>query len=226
MKNSTAQVTIAEHCTQNWDKMEKRSDFGFCTACSKNVIDFTNYTNAEIISVLTQASTSICGRLTVTQLNQLNHYLLVKPANRNWMKYLGVLAIGVSIFAQDASAALPLVATEIVVQTAGKKDDKKPNTVNRISGVVLGLDKKPMSGIRVVILNTKYHAITDEEGRYEFIFKYGLDLKSNVLSVESARFSATMTLDYNKVKQNDLTLQQASIIMGKVIMPAKKLTLK
>ena len=224
MKNSPAQVTIAEPCTQNWDKMEKGSDFGFCTACSKNVIDFTNYTNAEIISVLTQTSTSICGRLTVTQLNQLNHYLLVKPANRNWMKYLGVLAIGVSIFTQDASAAIPRVATEIIVQNADKKDEKKPTPVTRVSGVILGLDKKPMSGIRVVILNTKYHAITDENGRYEFIFKYGLDLKSNVLSVESARFSATMTLDYNKVKQNDLTLQQAPIIMGKVIMPTKKLT--
>ncbi|OWK71101.1 hypothetical protein [Pedobacter sp. AJM] len=226
MKNSPAQVTIAEPCTQHWDEMEKESGFAFCTACSKNVIDFTNYTNAEIISVLTQASTSICGRLTVTQLNQLNYYLLVKPANRNWMKYLGVLAIGVAIFTQDARAAIPRVATEITAQSTVKEDDKKPDTVTRISGVILGLDKKPRSGIRVVILNTKYHTITDEAGRYEFVFKYGLDLKSNVLSVESARFAATMILDYSKVKQKDLALQSSPIIMGRVIMPAKKLTLE
>jgi hypothetical protein len=224
MRNSNTTITIDEPCTQNWAEMKKEADFGFCRTCNKNVIDFTNYTNAEILSVLTRASTPVCGRLTVTQLNQLNYYLLVKPANRNWMKYLGVLAIGAAIFAQDASAAIPRVSTEITIQPTCRRDDKKPNMLTRISGLILGPDKKPVSGIRLVILNTKYHAITDEHGRYEFIFKYGLDVKSNVLSVESARFAATMTLDYNKVKQNNLTLQNAPIIMGKMIIPTKKLT--
>lgn len=84
--------------------MEKRDGLNFCQACNKCVIDFTGYSNAEIIKTLASASSEVCGRLTKNQLAQLNYHLAVVPAGRSWMKYLGVLAIGVSIFAQSPSA--------------------------------------------------------------------------------------------------------------------------
>lgn len=223
MKNSTAQVTIAKPCTQNWEEMEKGSGFNFCKACSKNVIDFSGHTNAEIISLLAASTSSVCGRLSETQLNQLNHYLLVKPANRNWMKYLGVLAIGASIFAQEANAAIPPVATEISKKiNNNKKDDKKPAVVNKVTGKILGVDKKPLAGIRLVILNTKYHALTNDRGEYEILFKSGLDTKNNSLSIESVNYSAVMKIDYTKVKQKDLVLKLQPMIMGEMIYTPKK----
>jgi len=221
MKNSNTKITIAKPCTQNWAEMQKEADFGFCTVCSKNVIDFTNYSNAEIISVLTQASASVCGRLSVMQLNQLNHYLIVKPANRNWIKYLGVLAIGAAIFSQDASAAIPRVATEISIGT-GEKRAEKPLVVNKITGRILDPNKKPVAGIRLVILNTPYYATTDENGQYEILLKNNLNVKNNKLSVQSARNSAILIIKYTKVKQNDIMLKDEPMIMGEIVIPTPK----
>ncbi|MFW0716702.1 hypothetical protein [Pedobacter sp. N23S346] len=223
MKNSQTQVTISELCTQNWEEMEKGAGFNFCTACSKNVIDFSGYSNAEIISVLS-GSVSVCGRLSEMQLNQLNYYLLVKPSNRNWMKYLGVLAIGASIFTQDARAAVYSSATEVSNAINNHDDDKKPIVVNKVSGRILGPDKKPQAGIRLVILNTKYYALTDEQGKYEIKFNNGPDVTKNRLSVQSPRYSATLIIDYSKIKQNDIVLQEEPMIMGEIIIqnPKKK----
>lgn len=221
MKDLQTKITIAKPCTQNWAEMEKEADFGFCTVCSKNVIDFTNYSNAEIISVLRQASASVCGRLTVTQLNQLNYYNLVMPANRNWMKYLGVLAIGAAIFAQDANAAIPRVATEISIGT-GEKRAEKPLVVNKITGRILDTNKKPVAGIRLVILNTPYYATTDQNGQYEILLKNNLNIKNNKISVQSARYSAILIINYTKVKQNDIMLKDEPMIMGEIVIPTPK----
>ena len=221
MKDLQTKITIAKPCTQNWAEMEKEADFGFCTVCSKNVIDFTNYSNAEIISVLTQASASVCGRLTVAQLNQLNYYSLVMPANRNWIKYLGVLAIGAAIFTQDASAAIPRVVTEISIGT-GEKRAEKPLMVNKITGRILDPNKKPVAGIRLVILNTSYYATTDQNGQYEILLKNNLNIKNNKMSVQSARYSAILIINYTKVKQNDLMLKDEPMIMGEIVIPTPK----
>ncbi|RZK64597.1 MAG: hypothetical protein EOO95_10650, partial [Pedobacter sp.] len=64
MKNSNALVTIAEPCTQNWEEMDQKDGFNFCQACNKCVVDFTGYSNADIIKTLANASTEVCGRLT------------------------------------------------------------------------------------------------------------------------------------------------------------------
>lgn len=225
MKATIKEVTIADPCTQNWDEMEKGAGFNFCKACSKNVIDFSGYTNAEIIRVLSNASgTSICGRLSQTQLTQLNYHLAIVPAtNRNWMKYLGVLAIGASIFIHDAKAETFKKPVEIVKSINNNIDDKKPTTVKKVYGYVLDANNKPAEGIRLVIAGTKLFATTDKDGRYEFKLDAQFDTKNNQLVVESVRYAAILNLNFAKEKQNNLKLNKADqMIMGKIMLTPKK----
>ena len=225
MKATIKEVTIADPCTQNWDEMEKGAGFNFCKACSKNVIDFSGYTNAEIIKVLSNASsTSICGRLSQTQLNQLNYHLSIVPVtNRNWMKYLGVLAIGASIFIHDAKAETFKKPVEIVKSINDRADDKKPIVVKKIYGYVFDVNNKPAAGIRLVLAGTKLFASTDKDGRYEITLDTLFDVKHNQLVVESARYAAVLALDFSKEKQNNLKLNKAEqMIMGVIIPTLKK----
>ncbi|QNR85595.1 hypothetical protein H9N25_03730 [Pedobacter riviphilus] len=224
MKTRINEVTIAEPCLQNWDEMDKGEGFNFCKACSKNVIDFSGYTNAEIISVLAGASSSVCGRLSQSQLNQLNLHLSIVPTiNRNWMKYLGVLAIGMSIFIMDARAENLKTPIEITNGINNKIDDKKPVVPKRIYGYVNGVDNKPVAGIRLSILDTKYTALTDKNGRYEIVLDNNFDVKKNQLTVESIQYTALLILDFSKEKQNNLRLKKAeSMIMGKIMIAPKK----
>ncbi|WP_029275349.1 hypothetical protein [Pedobacter borealis] len=224
MKTRINEVTIAEPCLQNWDEMDKGEGFNFCKACSKNVIDFSGYTNAEIISVLAGASSSVCGRLSNNQLNQLNYYLSVVPiTNRNWMKYLGVLAIGMSIFVIDARATNFKAPIEIAKSINNKTDDTKPIVSKKIYGYVMLADNNPAVGIRLVIADTKFFSTTDKNGRYEITLDDKFDVGKNKLVVESLQYHAILTLDFSKGKQNNLKLQKAeSMIMGKIMIAPKK----
>ncbi|RZK20799.1 MAG: carboxypeptidase regulatory-like domain-containing protein [Pedobacter sp.] len=224
MKNVPAQVTIEKPCSQNWEEMEKRDGLNFCQACNKCVIDFTGYSNAEIIKTLASASSEVCGRLTKNQLAQLNYHLAVVPAGRSWMKYLGVLAIGVSIFAQSpsATAASFSVNTEII-KDSNNTDEKKPVKIGKINGRVLGADKKPLKGIKLVISNTKYSALTDDNGRYEIKFTQGIDAKNNVLLINSSKFEAEIAINFSSEKQVDLFAQDRNLMImgGMGYMPRK-----
>lgn len=224
MKNSNALVTIAEPCIQNWEEMDQKDGFNFCQACNKCVVDFTGYSNADIIKTLANASSEVCGRLTEIQLNQLNYHLVVAPANRNWMKYIGVLAIGVSIFAQNVNASVltEKPETQIVEKLRSHADEKKPITIKKISGRILNENKKPLTGVRVVIMNTKYYASTDKNGNYEIKFTSGISNENKILAVQSARFSGNMTLNYAVEKQVDLLLKMEPMIVGKIMYVPKK----
>ncbi|MBE5320404.1 hypothetical protein IM793_14660 [Pedobacter sp. MR2016-19] len=224
MKTRINEVTIAEPCLQNWDEMDKGEGFNFCKACSKNVIDFSGYTNAEIINVLANAGSSVCGRMSQSQLNQLNYHLAIVPTNnRNWMKYLGVLAIGMSIFVMDARAENFKEPIEITRSINNKTDNKKPVMPKKVYGYVIGADNKPLAGIRLSILDTKYATLTDKNGRYEILLDNKFDFSKNQLMVESIRYSAFLTLDFSKGKQNNLKLKKAEpMIMGRVLIAPKK----
>lgn len=224
MKTSITKINIAEPCSQNWELMEKRDQQRFCASCNKCVIDFSTYTNAEIIQILANSTDEVCGRLSRTQLDQLNYHLVVAPAaNRNWMKYLGVMAIGASIFAQNVVASAPknTIPTAIHVN---KNDDKKISPVKRIYGYVLDEDKKPMAGIKVMIGNTKLFALTDKDGRYEINLGDRFNQKNKQLMVESIRFDGGLFIDFSREKQQDLVVAPARMILGKIAItpPIKK----
>lgn len=224
MKNKINEVTIAEPCTQNWDEMEKSDGFRFCSACNKNVIDFSGYSNAEIINVLANACSTVCGRISQNQLNQLNYHLTVVPTkNRDWMRYLGILAIGMSIFVMDAKAGKLKTPVEITKTIGYKAYGEKPVVPAKIYGYVIGADKKPVAGIKLFILDTKYSTLTDKNGRYEILLDKKFDISKNQLMVESLRYSAFLTLDFSKEKQNKLELKKVEpMMMGRMIITSKK----
>jgi len=226
MKTRINEVTIAEPCLQNWDKMDKGEGFNFCKACSKNVIDFSGYTNAEIISALAGASSSVCGRLSQTQLNQLNYHLSIVPTtNRNWMKYLGVLAIGVSVFTHNASAVPIRKSVEIVytkdIFQLNKADE--PTILRIFYGYMfLRNNKVPMVGLKLRLKGTNITAITDKNGRYEFKINDKLNWKYNELIADDNKYVVSFILDSKTVKQKDYyPYNTEDIILGKIAVSFK-----
>ncbi|PWS31280.1 carboxypeptidase-like regulatory domain-containing protein [Pedobacter paludis] len=218
MKTKAMEITIAEPCKQDWDLMEKGDGYNFCLSCNKAVIDFSDYSNTDIIKLISNSSSTVCGRMSQSQLNQLNYHLMVMHTGRSWMKYFGVLAIGASIFVSDANASVVKYPIAIEKKFNDTKVDLKPITVKRIYGYVLDANKRPMAGIRLVIDNTKAFALTDKNGRYEIKLDQGFDPKNNFLYVDSARFSAELIVNYTREKQDNLVLLiQKPMIMGVII---------
>ena len=78
MKNF--KLTIPEPCHEDWNKMLPDAQGKFCLSCQKSVIDFTKYTDEQLIEYFTiYKDEKTCGRVLATQLDKtytinLNNY--------------------------------------------------------------------------------------------------------------------------------------------------------
>lgn len=221
MKTKAITINIAEPCSQNWDLMDKRNEGRFCESCQKCVVDFSTYSNSEIIKVLRSSKSDICGRISNRQLAQLNHYLIAVPTNTNWLKYLGVLAIGASVFAGGASAQV--LKKPVAISNSNVKSSAILKTVSpkKIYGYVFDQNKKPIAGLQIVIVDTKLFAKTDNNGRYEIIIGENSIPKTSLIKVESLKFEGSVRVNLSTSKQANINLQELDMIMGLIALTNK-----
>ena len=66
-------LKIAEPCHENWENMMEAEKGRFCNVCSKDVVDFTRFTDAEVIDYFqgykSKKSGNICGRFKPKQID-------------------------------------------------------------------------------------------------------------------------------------------------------------
>lgn len=94
------QVEIKDACKENWDLMSPKDKGRHCAKCEKTVIDFSKFTDEQIIKYL-HNNTNSCGRFDNTQLSR-NMELppLVNPFTSWWKK----LSVGGMLFGSSAVA--------------------------------------------------------------------------------------------------------------------------
>lgn len=107
---------INNPCHENWEAMSPTEQGKFCTACQKEVTDFTTFSLAELQQFLAKEASS-CGRFRKSQLEDFNAQLPVFPTPsrvRAWAT-AAVLTAVVTLpsFGQNQAAAVnsPLVVT-------------------------------------------------------------------------------------------------------------------
>lgn len=63
-------ITILKPCHENWDLMTPTEKGRFCAVCTKVVRDFTECSDEEIISEISNSTEIICGNFKTNQLNR------------------------------------------------------------------------------------------------------------------------------------------------------------
>ena len=68
-------TTIAIHkpCSEKFDNFETTQLGGFCGSCQKEVIDFTQMTDKEIIAYFKNNQQKTCGKFNKSQLKTYKH---------------------------------------------------------------------------------------------------------------------------------------------------------
>ena len=100
-------IEIPEACGENWEHMTVSQLGKFCQVCKKEVIDFTNTTDDELLQKI-KSGQKICGRFKQSQLSRD-----LKPNNSktNW-KQLAVAAGFTSVLAIAAPANAQKTSTK------------------------------------------------------------------------------------------------------------------
>src|SRR6186997_3287000 len=73
-------LSIPEPCQQNWDDMAPTSQGRFCSSCAKEVIDFSQMSDTDVLNYFEIVKHGkVCGR---TYPDQLNRPITNLPAKR------------------------------------------------------------------------------------------------------------------------------------------------
>jgi hypothetical protein len=75
-----SQISIPKPCHENWDNMLPETQGKHCLACSKTVIDFSNWEQDQILEYLqSKSKEKVCGRFNADQVEQTEQHKEVLP---------------------------------------------------------------------------------------------------------------------------------------------------
>lgn len=159
---------IPTPCHENWDEMTPTEKGRFCAACQKQVIDFTTFSDTEIVTFL-QKNPLACGRFYKKQLNK--NYPVLPPVKAyspvsKWTKRLlaaaMLLGINAPIFAQNPPSDISV--------KGNIRDNKTKQAVPFATAFLYEVQEDGS----LVELNKMS---TDQKANYDFSLEAGKDYK-------------------------------------------------
>lgn len=104
MVKTSLHISIPVPCHEDWSKMTPTQCGAFCNACQKEVVDFSQMSEAEIVERLSKANGNVCGRIAA---NKLNRDLVKYEADHAWYSWKKwVIAAGVLLGVNNAKAEI------------------------------------------------------------------------------------------------------------------------
>jgi hypothetical protein len=86
-------INVAKPCHQNWEDMIPNGEGRHCNECSKTVVDFTNYSDAELVAYFSNLQGKVCGRFRASQLSRSLHI----PPQPHSRLYRLTVALGLTL---------------------------------------------------------------------------------------------------------------------------------
>ena len=171
-------IQIPQPCHERWDEMQPADRGRFCASCQKTVVDYTNYSDQELVRVLRKSSQSACGRFLDEQLNR--PLIATKPGIPVWRHWVGLIAMGLfgwqTAKGQSSQATKPTQSASVKpvfsVSAIPVQKPFDPDAKVVINGRVMLEDTSshlsPMSGWNVSVFQSgeKWQTRTDSSGLY------------------------------------------------------------
>ena len=228
MFKSQIRINIPTPCHEDWGKMQQNENGRFCQNCAATVIDFTKFTDAELINHLQQSSGKTCGRLSLQQVNRN-----LKKTNEGTSKIPYRLLAGALLFSMPFASTQGQISkeTETTVTTLCFPNHKitipeKTNTntgktaTKIIKGVVRELPSNNLvPAAKVTVVNTNIVTYTNIDGEFEITLPDSLQNKSITLSVVSLGYMETITnIPVNSISENQVILltMEEFIFIGRI----------
>ncbi len=166
--NTKIDLQISNPCTQQFNQFKKTTAGGYCAACQKEVVDFTNMTPKEIMNFFTNKEESICGSFKTSQLKTYTSNSMPRARRFSFLGGLSflVLALGTvgATFAQTQKQPTVIVKKDSAQTIQGKVYAQKAHTISGIVSDTFG----PLPGASILLQGTVIGTETDFDGKFVF----------------------------------------------------------
>lgn len=163
MKN--LKIAIPEPCYEDWNKMSYTEKGKFCNSCTKEVFDFTAFSDEQLIKQFEKEG-DLCGRFTTNQLNR--NLTLQRKKSHDYISY-----------------AFSGIFSLLLLNTNPSKAQEKPKTTQTnknfvsiplqntrvtdsitVSGTVFDESNITLPGVTIIIKGTSTGTSTDFDGKF------------------------------------------------------------
>lgn len=171
MKNTYFSIQVPESCHEDWNEMTPTAQGRFCQACERNLVDFTQMSDTQLVHYFRTNKGKICGRFNLTQLDRkLNYPQATKPI---YSKAVGLLFSGLltasTLEAQQSETAFPLPIVEAVEKEEAiliEGPQKVEETPFEVKGTITDEDGEALIGATVLLKGSQQGTITDIDGKF------------------------------------------------------------
>ena len=70
MSKKIIQLSIPKPCSEKWNEMTPTEKGRFCSVCERNLIDFTHFSDDELLRFVKNNDDKLCGRFTKNQVDR------------------------------------------------------------------------------------------------------------------------------------------------------------
>ena len=173
MKNILT-INVKKPCKEKFTNFNKTEKGGFCQSCKKEVIDFTNFSDKELVNYLSGTNKKTCGMFKASQLKSYETNTLHTMNNSMLTKGIGMMGLSL----------LALCATEVKGQETTSVDPPIEIVSNQhesimgmmvkyqekytLTGTILDEANEPLPGVNIVLKGATVGTQTDFDGKFEF----------------------------------------------------------
>ncbi|MFD0962739.1 carboxypeptidase-like regulatory domain-containing protein [Pseudofulvibacter geojedonensis] len=204
-------ISIPEPCHEDWNNMTPTQKGRFCGVCTKEVVDFTSFSDEQLIKHLNREQ-HLCGRFNK---QQLNRDLVLDRKNRSsFSSFVTAGLFSLFLFNSNGTKAQEKPKTE---QT-DKKYISIPliNTLAKdsitVSGTVLDENNYPLPGATILIKRSETGTSTDFDGVFSLKCKKNDLIKISYVGYET-KYVKTTQIDSITLNP-DNTLDEVIVIVG------------
>jgi len=152
-------ISIPTPCHEKWEEMTPNERGRFCASCQKTVVDFTGWTDNQLVEFFLNNQNNICGRFTAFQ---LNHNLITANQRKSQFYKLAALLGFSSFFIFDQKTRAQ--TENVFVENISNK--------NGIKGCITNKKNEPLQWacVHLVSEDNKFDTtiLSDSDGAYNF----------------------------------------------------------
>lgn len=182
------QLSIPEPCHENWDNMDTTEQGRYCNACAKEVIDFSDMSDSEVLNYFlkNKKAEKVCGRAYPDQLGRDITALPKKRKYWQWYYMLSAFLFLMKPAKTKAQGAFMVVADSSAPVFKIPLDGvNEQNKEQFIKAIIKDEEGNPVPYASVKIIGSDRGTSADEYGRFTLVKEEGMKLEISALGYET-----------------------------------------